>query len=193
MMIAFYGLDDLENYPVDLSLESAVNPVHLWDKRLEILIATNKDVFNRHFLLPGRPANGYLIYRELKALAHVPQEYKTIVDFPSPEERQRRLSQAQDENYRFVLEQWLERIEYLCHIFPFLEVLPIAAFLSDSVGPYRPLSVLTLKQRKTIKLVSLEPIETMEREWVVGGRKLTKEGWLQLFPELRQECEPCEK
>lgn len=193
MMIAFYGLDDLENYPVDLSLESSVNPVHLWDKRLEILIATNKDVFNRHFLLPGHPKEGYLIYRELKALAHVPQEYKTIVDFPSPEERQRRISQAKDENYRFVLDQWLERIEHLCLIFPFLEVLPIQSFVSDFIGSFRPLSIPMLKQRKTIKLVSLEPIETMEREWFVGGRKLTKEGWLQLFPELRQECEQCEK
>lgn len=164
-----------------------VNEINLWDSNVEPIIYAGKVIFNRHFLLPGFPTDGFPITRELKALANVPIKYRTIKEFPKTDRQTDIINSRNRNDYRFLVEQWLERIEYLCQTFDFLEVLPVTAMLKSWQSQYLPNAYAMLKKRETIKSVSLEAIEVMEPEWLTENRELSKEGWLQLFPELKEE------
>ncbi|AMW27240.1 hypothetical protein [Arthrospira platensis] len=155
--------------------------VNLWDSNLSSMLYAKKVIFKRHFLLPGFPSDGFPIIRELKALANVPIQYRTINEFPKTDRQTDKTDSRNRNDYRFLVEQWLERIEYLCQTFDFLEVLPVSALLRSWQSQYLPNAYVMLKQRETIKQVSLDIIEAMDPECLTDNRVLSEEGWRQLF------------
>ncbi|MGI0497225.1 hypothetical protein ACOKW7_16245 [Limnospira platensis CENA597] len=170
--------DDLSYLPEG---KYEVTKINLWGSDLESIIYSNKAIFHRHFLLPGSPSDAFPFIRELKALANVPIQYRTINEFTKTDRQTDKTDLRRRDNYRFLVEQWLERIEYLCQTFDFLEVLPVTAMLMSWRRPYLPNAYFMLKKRETINSVSLEAIEAMEPEWLTDNRVLSEEGWRQLF------------
>ena len=169
---------DLGHLPAGQYELAAVN---LWDSNLSSMLYAKKVIYKRHFLLPGSPSDAFPFIRELKALANVPIQYRTINEFPKTDRQTDKTDLRRKDNYRFLVEQWLERIEYLCQTFDFLEVLPVTAMLMSWRSPYLPNAYFMLKKRETINSVSLEAIEAMEPEWLTDNRVLSEEGWRQLF------------
>ncbi|MDT9297942.1 MAG: hypothetical protein P5700_23380 [Arthrospira platensis PCC 7345] len=181
MTTALYSSEkpqDLSHLPAGQYELAAVN---LWDSNLSSMLYAKKVIFKRHFLLPGSPSDAFPFIRELKALANVPIQYRTINEFPKTDRQTTKTDSSSRGDYRFLVEQWLERIEYLCQTFDFLEVLPVTAMLRSWRSPYLPNAYFMLKKRETINSVSLEAIEAMEPEWLTDNRVLSEEGWRQLF------------
>ncbi|KDR58195.1 hypothetical protein [Limnospira platensis] len=181
---------DLSHLPAG-QYELAV--VNLWDTNLSQMLYAKKVIYKRHFLLPGHPSDGFPIIRELKALANVPIQYRAIYEFPKTDRQTDKTDSRNRGDYRFLVEQWLERLEYLCQTFDFLEVLPVTAMLRSWRSPYLPNAYMMLKQREAIKQVSLENIEAMEPEWLTENRVLSEEGWMQLLINWDEEFLSCER